>query len=267
LHVEAGEFLGAVGPSGSGKTTLIRALTGQCQILRGEIRLSGATPASRGRGVRRIGYVPQIGTVDTAFPISVERIVLQGLSSASPSPWPRRQDWDSVRQVLEQLHLDDLAQRPLASLSGGELQRTFLARALIRRPELLLLDEPTSSVDLKTRHDVLHLLGELHGHGMTILITTHDLNFVAAHLPRVVCLAATPDAAGSVVADGSPLDVFTPDVLRATYGAEVRVIHSQGMVFVADPTHILTPGQHHDRRDHPVEIPATGGTPPVREGG
>jgi ABC-type Mn2+/Zn2+ transport system ATPase subunit len=109
----------------------------------------------------------------------------------------------------------------------------FLARAMIRRCDLILLDEPTSGVDLKTRHDVLHLLGELNHDGMTVILTTHDLNWVAAHLPRVVCLA------GEIVADGTPREVFTPPVLKRTYGADVRVITDGDMVFVADETHLL----------------------------
>src|SRR5690606_218458 len=132
--------------------------------------------------------------------------------------------------------LTGLARRPIGALSGGELQRTFLARALVGRPRLLLLDEPTSGVDLATRHTVLHLLADCNAEGITILLTTHDLNFVAAHLPRVVCLA------GRVVADGTPEQVLRPEVLRETYGAEVRVIRDGPLVFVADPTHLL--GEH-----------------------
>jgi ABC-type Mn2+/Zn2+ transport system ATPase subunit len=89
-------------------------------------------------------------------------------------------------------------------------------------------------VDLKTRHQVLHLLADLNAEGVTILLTTHDLNFVAAHLPRVICLA------GRVVADGTPEQVLRPEVLYATYGAEVRVIRDGEMVFVVDPTHLLS---------------------------
>ncbi|MDP9023509.1 MAG: metal ABC transporter ATP-binding protein [Actinomycetota bacterium] len=243
LCVQPGEFLGAVGPSGSGKTTLIRALTGRCDV-DGTVHVFGR-PVDPRRPSVRLGYVPQVGNVDLAFPISVREIVLQGLGDrGSPLPRGRAADRRAVGDLLERLHIGQLSGRPLGELSGGELQRTFLARALIGRPQLLLLDEPTSGVDLKTRHDVLHLLGELHEQGMTIVLTTHDLNFVAAHLPRIVCLA------GRVVADGAPAEVFRPDVIRATYGAEVKVIADHGLVFVADPTHLLTPRSHHDPHDH-----------------
>jgi ABC-type Mn2+/Zn2+ transport system ATPase subunit len=104
----------------------------------------------------------------------------------------------------------------------------FLARALHRRSELLLLDEPTSGVDLATRRDVLAVLRELHAEGLTILLTTHDLNFVAAHLPRVVCLN------GLVTADGVPSQVLTAETLELTYGAPMRVIEDGGRVVVVD---------------------------------
>lgn len=234
LVIEPGGFVGAVGPSGSGKTTLIRALTGQCRLTAGEVMVFG-TPVRPGRPSRDIGYVPQIGTVDTAFPITVEQVALQGLRGAVP-PWPSRQQRRQVAAVLDRLGLTRLARRPIGALSGGELQRCFLARALVGRPRLLLLDEPTSGVDLRTRHAVLHLLADFNAEGITILLTTHDLNFVAAHLPRVLCLA------GRVVADGTPEQVLRPDVLHETYGAQVRVIRDGPMVFVVDPTHLL--GEH-----------------------
>jgi ABC-type Mn2+/Zn2+ transport system ATPase subunit len=231
IVIEPGGFVGAVGPSGSGKTTLIRALTGRCRVRRGTVRVFDE-PVRPGRPSRGVGYVPQIETVDTSFPITVEQVTLQGLGGRA-LPWPTRAERRIVAELLDRLGLRPLATRAIGELSGGELQRAFLARALVRRPRLLLLDEPTSGVDLKTRHDVLHLLGDLHADGITILLTTHDLNFVAAHLPRVICLA------GRVVADGTPEQVLRPDVLHATYGAEVRVIRDGEMVFVVDPTHLL----------------------------
>jgi zinc/manganese transport system ATP-binding protein len=238
LTVERGELVGAVGPSGSGKTTLVRALTGRGTVTSGTVEVFGE-PVRPSRPSRDIGYVPQIGTIDASFPLTVEQVALQGLDGRA---WPRasRQERSAVAAVLDGLGIGHLAGRPIGRVSGGELQRTFLARALVRRPRLLLLDEPTSGIDLRSRHAILHLLGEVNRSGITVLLTTHDLNFVAAHLPRIVCLA------GRVVADGSPAEVFRPDVLRATYGAEVRVIRHGDLLFVADPTHLLrgAPGPH-----------------------
>lgn len=238
LEVGSGGFVGAVGPSGSGKTTLVRALAGRCRVLRGEVRVFGEK-VQPGRPSREVGYVPQVDTIDTSFPITVEQVTLQGLSGGSRA-WPDSRERSAVGEILERLRIAHLARRPIAEISGGELQRTFISRALIRRPALLLLDEPTSGVDLKTRHDVLHLLRDLNSAGVTVLLTTHDLNFVAAHLPRLVCLA------GRVVADGTPGEVFREDILRATYGADVRVIRDGDMVFAVDPTHLLTGHRGHN---------------------
>jgi zinc/manganese transport system ATP-binding protein len=241
LTVEPGELVGAVGPSGSGKTTLVRALTGRGTSASGTIEVFGV-PVRASHPSRDIAYVPQIGTVDTSFPLTVEQVALQGLPGGT-RPWASRQERSAVAAVLDGLGIAHLAGRAIGRISGGELQRTFLARALVRRPRLLLLDEPTSGIDLRSRHAILHLLGELNSTGITVLLTTHDLNFVAAHLPRIVCLA------GRVVADGSPAEVFRPDILRATYGADVQVIRHGDLLFVADPTHLLrgAPGPHvHD---------------------
>ena len=244
LRVGRGEFLGAVGPSGSGKTTLLRLLTGRADIQAGTARVLGAQ-VRRGRPPGRVGYVPQAGQLDWDFPLTVEQAVLLGLTADSRwVPWFSRAERARARDLLERLGLHGLEDRHIRELSGGQQQRMFLARAMIRRCELVLLDEPTSGVDLRTRHDVLHLLHELNREGMTILLTTHDLNWVAAHLPRVVCLN------GTVIADGPPTEVFTPDVLRRTYDADVRVIREGDLVFVADQTHLLT-SLHHRHEERP----------------
>jgi ABC-type Mn2+/Zn2+ transport system ATPase subunit len=232
--IEAGAFVGVVGPSGSGKTTLLRALLGEAAVFAGSVRVLG-------REVRpgrppRLGYVPQLDRVSWDFPATVEQVVLLGLAGQSARrPWFSRAERRRAAALLERLGLAGLERRPFGALSGGQQQRTFLARALVHRSDLLLLDEPTSGVDLRTRHEVLHLLAELNRTGITVLLTTHDLNWVAAHLPRVVCLN------GVVTADGNPAEVFTPEVLRATYGADVRVIRHGDLVFVADQTHMLEP--------------------------
>lgn len=233
LRIERGEFVGMVGPSGSGKTTVLRLLTGQVEPYGGRVQVSGAA-VRPGRSLRQVGYVPQLEGIDFDFPLTVAQTVLLGLSADSRRlPWFSRAERAEAAALLERLGLAGLADRHIRELSGGQQQRMFLARAMIRRCDLVLLDEPTSGVDLKTRHDVLHLLGELNSEGMTIVLTTHDLNWVATHLPRVVCLN------GRVIADGTPAEVFTADVLKQAYGADVRVITDGDMVFVADETHLL----------------------------
>ena len=188
LTVNRGEFVGIVGPSGSGKTTLLRAILGSHPVAHGLIT---RTPHLR------IGYVPQVETVDWFFPVTVEEVIV--MTETNASWWPRitRTERHAVRSVLEQL-----------------------------------------GIDVRTRHEVLHLLADLHAAGLTILLTTHDLNGLAAHLPRLVCLNRR------VIADGNPKDVLTSDVLEATYGAPMEVLEHGGMPLVIDHgrTHVRPEG-------------------------
>jgi len=247
LDIARGEYLGLVGPSGAGKTTILRLLTGGVAVRRGSVEVLGAR-VTYGRPPDGVGYVPQLGSVDWDFPLTVREVVLLGdAATSSPVPWFSRVERRRADELLGRLGIDDLATRPIAELSGGQRQRMFLARALARRSELLLLDEPTSGVDLATRAEVLRLLGEMHHEGLTVVITTHDLNFVAAHLPRIVCIN------GTVIADGSPDAVITEAVLTATYGPGLRVVHdANGRPVVTD----AAPIPLHSGTDH-VLIPAT----------
>ena len=227
LQLEPGQFAGIVGPSGSGKTTVLRAILGQADIYHGSVRFPASREARGGRC--RVGYVPQLETIDWSFPVTVEQVVLMGLAAESgPFPWTRREDRRRMHELLERLGIGECARRHIRDLSGGQQQRVFLARALIRAPELLLLDEPTSGADIKTRHEILHLLAELNREGITVLLTTHDLNSVAAHLPWVICLNRR------IVAEGTPDVVFTPEILARTYGAEMVVVRQGDLILVSD---------------------------------
>ncbi|MDE2669241.1 MAG: metal ABC transporter ATP-binding protein [Chloroflexota bacterium] len=221
-----GEFAGVVGPSGSGKTTLLRAIAGQTR------RFAGAIEAKPRAGERalRLGYVPQVEAINWNFPLTVGQAVLLGRwREMGWRPWPRRHDRELLANILDRLGIGHLVDRQIRALSGGQQQRTFLARALIGDPDLLLLDEPTSGVDIKTRHEIMHLLGELNRAGTTILMSTHDLNAVATHLPRLVCVGE-----GALVADGSPEGVLTPEVLRRTYGADMLVLRRGDAIYVVE---------------------------------
>lgn len=219
VAVRDGEFMGVVGPSGSGKTTLLRAILGTVRPVAGTVR--------RRRGTS-VGYVPQTETVRWDFPVTVAECVLM----ARPGrlvPWRSRSEQRDVDEVLDRLGMGGLGSRHIRDLSGGQQQRMFIARALLSRPQLLLMDEPTSGVDVKTRHEILHLLRELNGAGLSIVLTTHDLNGIAAHLPHIVCLNTR------VIGAGAPSDVLTPDVLEQTYGARMDVLVHGGMPVVVDP--------------------------------
>ena len=251
LDLRRGEFVGIVGPSGSGKTTLLHTLLGQTQRLAGDVREHGAQ-----RGALRVGYVPQVESIDWNFPITVEQVVLLGRWRESGwRPWSSRRDRRLAHQVLEHLGIDHLRRRPIRALSGGQQQRVFIARALIGDPDLVLLDEPTNGVDIKTRHDIMHLLGDLHRAGLTIVLTTHDLNAVASHLPRLVCIGE-----GRVVADGTPPQVLTPDVLRDAYGAEMVVLHRGRSVYVVEHDDEPPDSLAADGADAMDELPWEGAT-------
>ncbi|MBA4181565.1 MAG: hypothetical protein C0506_13325 [Anaerolinea sp.] len=232
LRVAAGEFVGIVGPSGSGKTTLMKVLLGTVHTYAGEAFVDGRRVSLRHRP--SVGYVPQLETIDWNFPVTVEEVVMLGRAMQSgPWPWPRKSDTAEMMRLLERLGIARFRKQQIRNLSGGQQQRVFLARALIRNPRLLLLDEPTSGVDIKTRDDILHLLVDLHREGVTVILSTHELNAVAAHLPRVVCINH------GIVADGNPAEIFTTDVLRRTYGGDMVVVRQGGMTLVADSPHFF----------------------------
>ena len=232
LSIAEGEFVGVVGPSGSGKTTLLRVLLGAVPVSSGKAFVAGEQIGAR--NAPSVGYVPQVETIDWNFPVTVEEVVLMGRATASgPWPWPRKQDREQMMAVLERLGLSEFRRQHIRKLSGGQQQRAFLARALFRNPRILLLDEPTSGLDIKTRDDILHLLVDLHRSGVTVVLSTHEINAVAAHLPRVVCIN------GTVVADGRPSEIFTTETLRRTYGGDMVVVHQNGMTLVADSPHLF----------------------------
>lgn len=224
LDIHAGDFTGIVGPSGAGKTTLLRLLLGTLAPMRGSTWHARAT---------KVAYVPQLETVDWNFPITVEECVLMSRPQSRWLPRTTAAERRDVLGVLERLGIGSVARRHIRDLSGGQQQRMFLARALLRQPELLLLDEPTSGVDVTTRHDMLHLLGDLNDEGLAIVLTTHDLNGMAAHLPHLVCVNHR------IVGEGSPEQVLTPTVLEQTFGARMEVLEHLGMRVVVDEPRIM----------------------------
>ncbi|MDQ3678028.1 MAG: metal ABC transporter ATP-binding protein [Actinomycetota bacterium] len=229
LQISAGEFVGIVGPSGSGKTTLLRAIAGSIAPVAGRV--------VRRKGLR-VAYVPQVETINWNFPVTVRECVLMARVSGRLLPWANRAERAAVAGVLARLGIEELSERHIRELSGGQQQRVFIARALLGEPELLLMDEPVSGVDVRLRHEVLHLLEELNARGLAIALTTHDLNGIAAHLPRLVCLN------GSVIGAGSPAEVLTPDVLERTYGASLAVLEHGGMRVVIDGYRHGPPHEH-----------------------
>ncbi|MFZ3064940.1 MAG: metal ABC transporter ATP-binding protein [Nitrospirota bacterium] len=227
LKIEKGIFAGIVGPNGSGKTTLIKSMLGVVKPTKGNIYVNGRLVNNRPHN--KIGYIPQLEAIEWDFPVTVEQAVMMGrYNKMGIFPWSNKEDKRVVRDVLERLGIVQYINHHIKTLSGGEQQRVFLARALASEPELLILDEPTSGVDLKTQHDILHFLLTLNKKGITIILITHDLNAVAAHLPWVICFNK------GIIAQGMPEDVFKPEILKKTYNADVTVLRSGGLILMAN---------------------------------
>lgn len=209
LVVEHNDFLALLGPNGSGKTTLLHVVLGLLEPDRGSVRVLGASPrAARGR----VGYVPQHAHFDRHFPIHVNDVVrMGGLGKRRP----RARERALVRRLLERLEIADLAERPIGQLSGGQLQRVLIARALAVEPELLLLDEPTASLDERMEHDVWGLLDEL-SRELTVVVVSHDIGAVVSTVRSVACLNRR-----LLIHESRKL---TPELLEATYGGSIALV-------------------------------------------
>ena len=232
LTVPKGRMLGLLGPSGSGKSTLLKIIVGLYKPWHGSIEFNNyimCHVSSKGqqhnswfrstfRGhndIPSIGYVPQVESVDWTFPVTVKEVVAMGIwDQSGATPWLTKNASDEIDYILDSLGLNGslYMKRQIRELSGGEQQRVFLCRALIRKPRILLLDEPTSGVDYNTRERILGILAELNTKGITIIIATHDITGLARRLPWVVCLNK------NIVSEGSPADTLTKTNLLKTYG-------------------------------------------------
>jgi len=209
FDLPAGEFLAIVGPNGAGKSTLIKVALGLVTPLKGHAALFGE---GAGRHPERIGYVPQLKTFDRSFPATVLELVVSGIRRS----WPariRRSERAAAERALDQVGAGMLAERGLPKLSGGELQRAFLARALVRRPSLVLLDEPATGVDFLAEHDLYNLLERYQTEtGATVAMITHDLAAARYHASRVVVINRR------LHGFGLPEEVLCEQCLKEAYG-------------------------------------------------
>lgn len=233
LEIAEGEFVGVIGPNGSGKTTLCKAVLGLIHPLAGSVQIFDcACEKLRCHHRARIGYLPQKGVLDKNFPITVLEAVLMGRYGAlGLFRRPGKRDREIALEALSHVGMLDHQNTALGELSGGQQQRVLIARALAQQPQVLLLDEPTTGIDIVTQHSVLDLIRRLHRDlGLTILLITHDINMIRTHVDRLVLLKTRLYAAGA------PEEVLQPEVLQQVYGKDL-VITEKDLVFVEDYHH------------------------------
>ena len=226
--IKRGEFVGLLGANGAGKTTLFRLLLGLSRPLEGQLELFGEPPQ---KGNDRTGYVPQRRTIDSESRIESLEYVRLGITYRPPGFRPLQRAHSERQESLEALRLVDaveLASRPLSELSGGEMQRVFLAQALVGKPELLLLDEPLASLDIRRETELIRLVANIvRRQHIAVLLIAHDINPLLPVVDRIIYIA------NGKVASGKPAEVVNSQTLSALYEAPIEVLHdSKGRLAV-----------------------------------
>lgn len=213
LQVPHGEFLGIVGPNAGGKSTLLKLLLGLIQPQAGEIRVLGKSPQL---ARKRLGYVPQYPAFARDFPVTAEQVVRMGrLGTGKLLGGYSRRDREIANRVMAETETLDLARRRIDTLSGGQLQRILVARALASEPSILLLDEPTANIDMRVENEIFDLL-KLLNERMTILVVSHDIAFISGYVHRVACLNRTLICHKTEDIDGLKI--------QELYGEDVRMV-------------------------------------------
>lgn len=215
LQIPKGEIVALIGPNGSGKTTLLRCLLGLQKIDQGEVRLLGEKQISR--ALSRVGYVPQRITMDRSFVLSVREFLALRLRQTQQWFWkPHRATDKDLCSCLEEIGIQQLLDRPIAQLSGGQLQRVLIAFSLLSNPELLLLDEPTAGVDTPGEQSFYELIENIQKrHGLTVVLVSHDLSMVYRYASWIYALN------GVICCEGTPEHVMNAESLRHAYGLHV----------------------------------------------
>lgn len=225
FSIARGAFVGVIGPNGAGKTTLIRLILGLIRPSAGTIRVLGM-PVGKGR--RRIGYVPQSFAADPDLPLRAKDLVGLGLDGER---WgftlPSRSRQQRIQEMLDRVGASAYANEPVGTLSGGERQRLLIAQALLTNPDILLLDEPLSNLDIRSGREIIELVDEIaRERQVTVLFVAHDMNPLLAVMNEVLYLAQGRAVVGSVD------DVVQPEVLSRLYGQPVDVLRVHGRILV-----------------------------------
>jgi len=220
FSVPAGARVAVIGPNGAGKSTLMKAIMGLLPTQSGTIHCDA-----------QLGYVPQYEAVNWDFPATVRDVVMMGRTrQIGWLRWPNGAHWQAVEQALDRVGMANFAARQVGELSGGQRRRVFIARALAQEAEVLVLDEPFSGVDARAQAETMQVLDDLHAAGMTILLSTHDLDLAFQRFDRVMALHH------HMIAYGPPANVYTREVLGQLYGSRLATLQDgeQVNIFVDD---------------------------------
>ena len=218
LAVPQNEFLGVVGPNAGGKSTLLKIILGLLEPRQGTIQVLSTSPR---KARKEIGYVAQYPTFPRDYPINVEQTVLMGRVGVTRSiAGYTNSDTEAARQAMLETEIDHISSRRLNTLSGGQLQRVILARALVSEPKLLLLDEPTANIDTRIESEIFDLFKQLNER-MTIIVVSHDIGFISGYVERVACLNRTLVCHDTEAIDGQ--------IVQELYGSDVHMVaHHHG---------------------------------------
>jgi zinc transport system ATP-binding protein len=217
LSVPEGAFAGLVGPNGGGKSTLLKIILGLLEPVAGRVTVLGQRPVEARQA---IGYVPQFATFPRHFPVSVEEAVLLGRLGKTRALFGYgKQDKAIARRVMAETEIINLRARPIGDLSGGQVQRVLIARALASEPKILILDEPTSNIDMRAETDIFDLLKTLNAR-VTIVVVSHDIGFISQYVSLIACLNRT-----LLCHTASPI---AGEIIQQIYGSPVRMIQHTG---------------------------------------
>jgi zinc transport system ATP-binding protein len=231
LNIHQGDYLGIIGPNGGGKTTLLKIMVGLLQPNEGSVLLFG-TPISDFHDWSRIGYVPQkILNFDPQFPVTISEVVSMGLfGKKGLFHWLNTKDMKEVQNTLERVGLWNYRNHRIGDLSGGQQQRAFIARALVGKPDILFLDEPTAGVDIKAQEEFYRLLKKINQElNITLVLVSHEIDIVARETTEVACINR------SLRYHGTPKEFIEGNMLSTLYGRNIKMVmhdHSYGTVSV-----------------------------------
>ncbi len=232
LTIFQGDFLGIIGPNGGGKSTLLKTILGLVPSYSGTVKVLGKPPH---KADSSMGYVPQFSKAYNKFPINVQEVVLMGRLCHKNKIFTKfsQEDRKITESIMEDLHISHLQKRQISQLSGGQLQRVMIARALAIRPRLLLLDEPTASLDTESKDRIYSLLHELNK-SMTIILVTHDLTAISSYVKNIACLNkklhyhGEPELNNTVIKKvfGCPVDLLAHGVPHRVLEEHKEVKHA-----------------------------------------